>query len=104
MGPIAKKFVSRSLMLVLFLSLGRLALPVSPAAQGPPEAVILEQELKGAARVLQQRQREVTRFQGQTKDRRRVAGELEILLVKAKTQHTTMEQWQKARSSQLKIR
>jgi hypothetical protein len=44
MGSIANKFVSRSLTLALLLSLGYLVLPVSPVAQGPPEAVILNQE------------------------------------------------------------
>ena len=102
MGSIAKKFVSRSLMLVLFLSLGYLALPVSPAAQNYPQAVVLEQQVKEATRVLQQRQREAARAQEQAKAQRRVAGEFEMLLVKAKAQHAKMEQWQKAHSSELK--
>ena len=58
MGSIAKKFVSRSLTLALFLSLGYLALPLSLAAQGTPEAVILEQRDMEATRVLQQQQSE----------------------------------------------
>ncbi len=102
MGSIAKKFVSRSLMLALFLSLGYLALPVSPAAQNYPQAVILEQQVKEATRVLQQRQREAVRAQEQAKAQRRVAGEFEMLLVKATAQHAKMEQWQKAHSKELK--
>lgn len=46
MGSIAKKFVGRSLMLFLVLSLGYLALPVSPAAQNYPQGVVLEQKVK----------------------------------------------------------
>ncbi len=76
MGSIAKKFVSRSLMLALFLSLGYLALPVSPAAQNYPQAVVLEQQVKEATRVLQQRQREAARAQKQAKAQRRVAGDI----------------------------
>jgi hypothetical protein len=104
MGSIAKKFFSRSLMLVLFLSLGCLALPVSPAAQGSPEAVVLELELKEAAHALQQRQREAARASEQAKLQRRVAGEFEMLLVKATAQRATMEQWHKTRSSGFKTR
>ncbi len=102
MGSIAKKFVSRSLMLALFLSLGCLALPVSPAAQSSPEAVILEQKVKEAFRVLQQRQREAARAQEQVKRRQRSDGEFEILLVKATAQHAMMEKWHKAHSKKLK--
>jgi len=100
MGSIAKKFVSRSLTLALFLSLGYLALPLSPAAQGTPEAVILEQELKESTRVLQQQQREAARAQEQVKLQQRLAGQFAILQVQAKAQHVMIEQWQKAHSSE----
>ncbi len=102
MGSIANKLVSRSLTLVLSLSLGYLALPVSLAAQNYPQAVILEQQVKEATRVLQQRQREAVRAQEQAKAQRRVAGEFEMLLVKATAQQAKLEQWQKARSKELK--
>jgi hypothetical protein len=102
MGSIAKKLVSRSLMLALFLSLGYLALPVSLAAQNYPYAVILEQQVKEATRVLQQRQREAVRAQEQDKAQRRVAGAFEMLLVKATVEQAKMEQWHKARSKELK--
>lgn len=102
MGSIAKKLVSLALMLALLLSLGFLALPVSLAAQNYPQAVILEQQVKEATRVLQQRQREAVRAQEQAKAQRRVAGEFEILLVKATAEHARLEQWQKARSKELK--
>src|SRR5208283_423419 len=102
MGPIAKKLVSRSLTLVLFLSLGYLALPVSLAAQNYPQAVILEQQEKEATLVLQQRQREAVRSQEQAKAQRRVAGAFEMLLVKATAEHAKIEQWQKARSKEFK--
>ena len=58
MGSIARKVVSRSMMFVLFLNLGYLALPVSPAAQNYPQAVVPEQQVKEATRVLEQRQKE----------------------------------------------
>ena len=102
MGSIAKEFIGRSLMLALFLSLGYLALPVSPAAQGSPEAVILEQKVKEATRVLQQRQREAARVEEQVKRQQRLAGEFAILLVKAKAQHAKIEKWQKAHSSEFR--
>lgn len=87
MGSIAKKFVSRSLMFALFLSLGYLALPMSPAAQGPSEAVILEQ-------------REAARAQEQVKLQRRLAGEFAMLEAQAKAQRVMIDQWQKAHSSE----
>ncbi|MGB6063432.1 MAG: hypothetical protein WBG50_01400 [Desulfomonilaceae bacterium] len=101
MGSIAKKLVSRSLMLVLFLSLGYLTHPVSLHAQNYPQAVILEQQVKEATRVLQQRQREVLRAQEQAKAQRRVAEAFEMLMVKATAEHAKMERWQKARSKKL---
>ncbi len=91
-------------MLALFLCLGFLALPVSPAAQGSAEAVILEQKLKEATRVLQQRHREAAQAQEQVKRQQRLAGEFAILLVKAKAQHAMIEQWQKAQSSEFKTK
>ena len=87
MGSITKKFVSRSLTLALFLSLGYLALPLSPAAQGTPEAVILEQ-------------REAARAQEQVKLQQRLAGQFAILQVQANAQHVMIEQWQKAHSTE----
>jgi type II secretory pathway pseudopilin PulG len=100
MGSIANKFVSRSLTLTLFLSLGYLALPVSPVAQGPREAVILDQELKEATRVLKQQQREAQRAQEQVILQRRLGGQFALLQVQATTQHAMIEQWRKAHSSE----
>jgi hypothetical protein len=102
MELMAKKLVSRSLMLVLFLSLGYLALPVSLSAQNYPQAVIMDQQLKEATRVLQQRQREAVRSQEQAKAQRRVAGAFEMLMVKATAEHAKMAQWHKARAKELK--
>jgi hypothetical protein len=104
MGSIAKKFVSRSLMLALFLSLGSLALPVSPSAQDSPEGVILEQELKEATRVLQQHQREAAWAQKRAKAQRVMAGDFQMILLKTKAQHAMIEEWQKAHSIELKIK
>jgi len=95
MGSIAKKFVSRSLML---------ALPVSPGAQNYPQAVVLEQKAKEATRVLQQRQRGAVRAQAQIKSRQRLAGELAILLDKAEARHAMIEQCNRARSSEPKMK
>ena len=100
MGSIANKFVSRSLTLALFLSLGNAALPVSPVAQGPPEAVILDQELKEATRVLKQQQREADRAQEQLVLQRRLAGQYAMLQVQATAQHAIIEQWRKAHSNE----
>jgi hypothetical protein len=102
MGSIADKFVSRSLILALFLSFGYLAIPVSLAAQNYPHALILEQQVKEATRVLQQRQREAVRAQEQSKAQRRVARAFEMLMVKATEEHAKMERWHKARSQELK--
>jgi hypothetical protein len=93
MGAITKEFVSRSLMLALFLSLGHLALPGSPAAQNVPQAVVQEQGQRQAALA----QEKVARQQ-------RLAGAFAILVVKAKAQHAMIAQWQKAHSGKLKIR
>lgn len=100
MGSIANKFVSRSLTLALLLSLGYLALPMSPVAQGPPEAVIFDQELKEATRVLKQHQREAERVQEQLILQRRLAGQFAMLQVQATAQHAIIEQWRKAHSSE----
>jgi hypothetical protein len=102
MGSIAKKFVSRSLTLVLFLSLGYLALPVPLAAQNYSQAAILARQVKEASLVLQQRQREAVRAQEQAKAQRRVARAFEMLMVKATAEHAKMERWHKARSQELK--
>jgi len=80
-------------MLALLLAMGFLALPVSPAAQNYPPAVVLEQWQREAARV----QEHVTRQQ-------RLAGEFAILVVKARAQHAMIDQWRKAHSSELKLR
>lgn len=98
MGPIAKKFVSRSLMLALFLSLGYLALPASAAAQG----VMLEQRVKEDSRVLQQRQREAARAREQVKRQQLLARDFAMLMAKAKAQQVMIEQWQKAHSKESK--
>jgi hypothetical protein len=103
-GSIAKTFVRRSVMLALILSGGHIALPVFSAAQGSPEAVILEQKLKDASRALQQRQREAATAEEQARRRERLAGEFAMLLVKAKAQHAIMEQWHKAHSSELRMK
>jgi hypothetical protein len=100
MGSIANKFVSRSLTLAMCLSLGYLALPVSPVAQGPPEVVIFDQELKEATRVLQQQQREAERAQEQLLLQRRLAGQFAKLQVQATAQHAIIDQWRKAHSSE----
>jgi hypothetical protein len=103
MGSIAKKFVNRSLMLFLVLSLGYLAFPVSPAAQNYPQAVVLEQKVKETARALEQWQKDDAWAQKQAKVRR-MAGDFEMILVQTKAQHAMIEQWHKAHSSELKTK
>jgi hypothetical protein len=66
--------------------------------QGPPEAVILEQNIKEANRLLQQPQREAAPSQEKVKRRERLAQKFAILLVMAKVQHATIGQWHKAHS------
>lgn len=104
MGSIVKKLVSRSLMLALFLSLGYLAFPVSPAAQNYPQGVVLEQKLKETARALEQRQKDEVWAQKRAEAQRRTAGEFEMLLVKAKAQHSMIGRWQKAHPSELRTK
>jgi hypothetical protein len=104
MEPIAKKSVSRPLMLVLFLFIGCLALPLSTAAQNYPQAVVLEQKMKETARTLEQGQKDEALVQKQAKTQRRVTGEFASLLVKATAQHAKMKAWQKARSGEYKTK
>lgn len=103
MGSITKKFVSRSLTLALFLSLGYLVLPLSRVAQGPPESVILEQELKEASRVLRQQQWEDERAREQLILQRRLARQFATLQVKATAQHAIVEQWRERTLANLNL-
>jgi hypothetical protein len=98
MGSIAKKFLSRTLMLVQLLSLGYLALPLSVAAQTSSEAVIVKRELKQGATNVQPRQKQAARDQDDAKIRARAAREFETLLVEATAQRTIIDQWRKAHS------
>ena len=65
---------------------------LSRVAQGPPEAVILEQELKEASRVLQQQQWEDERAREQVILQRRLARQFATLQVKATAQHAMIGQ------------
>ena len=93
MGSTANKFVSQSLALALFISLGSFALPVSTSAQGSHEEVILEQELKEATRVLRQQQRESARAQEQGRLQQRLAGQFAVQQIQGKAQHAMIAQW-----------
>ncbi len=88
------------LMFALLPSLGYRSALVPRCPKGTPEAVILEQELKESTRVLLQQQSEAARAQEQVKLQQRFAGQFAILQVQAKTQHTMIEQWQKAHSTE----
>ena len=96
MGSKANKFVSQSLTLALFISLGFFALPMSASAQGSYEEVVLEQELKEATNVLRQQQRESARAQEQGRLQQRLPGQFAILQVQGKAQHAMIAQWKKA--------
>ena len=100
MGSKAKKFVIRSSMVALILSVGYLVMPECPTAQGPPEAALLEQKAKEDARVLRQMQRESALARAQEYRRQRLATGLAMLLVRAKAQNAMLVQWQKTHSSE----
>ncbi len=104
MGSIAKKFVSRSLMLVLFLSLGYLALPVSPAAQNYPQAVILEQKVRKPLVLWNNGKR--TRRGPRSRQKPKDVWPENLRCSWSRLRHSTqmIEQWQKAHSSELKTK
>jgi hypothetical protein len=104
MGSTANKFVSLSLTLALFLYLGYLVLLMHQVAQGPPEAVILEQELKEASRVLRQQQWEDERAREQVILQHRLARQFGTLQVKATTRHAIIEQWRARTLANLTIK
>ncbi len=104
MGSKANKFVSQSLTLALFISLGFFALPMSASAQGSYEEVVLEQELKEATNVLRQQQRESARAQEQGRLQQRLPGQFAILQVQGKAQHAMIAQWKKAHAGESRIK
>ena len=104
MGSTARKLVGRSLMFVLFLNLGYLALPVSLAAQNYPQAVVPEQQVKEATGVMPQRQEEAARAQEQIERRQRLDRKLAILPIKAEARHAMMAKWRNAHSGEPKMK
>jgi hypothetical protein len=104
MGSKANKFVSQSLTVALLISIGSLTLPASMYAQGSPEGIVLEQELKEATSVLRRQQRESERAQEQGRLRQRLAGQFAILQVQGKAQHAMIAQWKKAHAGESRIK
>ena len=103
MGSSAKNFVSGSLLLSLLLYGWSLVQPTAAASQESAEGAILDQALKEAAQELEQLKKEQARDQKQLQRKQRSTREFETLLAKAWQQHARIKQWQKGRSTELKI-
>ncbi len=74
------------------------------AAQDSPEAAILEEQLRQAARYYEQQRKETERVQRQFDNKQRLAREYQSLIAKAKAQHAKIQQWDKKRFAELKTR
>jgi peptidoglycan hydrolase CwlO-like protein len=103
MGSSTKNFVSGLLLLSLLLCGWSVVQPASAASQGSPEGAILDQALKEAAQELGQLKKEQDRAQKQLQRKQRSIRGFEALLAKARQQHARIKQWQKGRSTELKI-
>jgi membrane protein involved in colicin uptake len=103
MGSSAKNFVRGSLLLSLLLYGWSLVQPTAAASQDSAEGAILDHALKEAAQELEQLKKEQARAQKQLQRKQRSTREFETLLAKARQQHDRIKQWQKGRSTELKI-
>ena len=103
MGSSTKNFVSGLLLLSLLLCGWSVVQPASAASQDSPEGAILDQALKEAAQELGQLKKEQDRAQKQLERKQRSIRGFEALLAKARQQHARIKQWQKGRSTELKI-
>jgi ATPase subunit of ABC transporter with duplicated ATPase domains len=103
MGSSAKNFVRGSLLLSLLLYGWSLVQPTAATSQDSPEGAILDHALKEAAQELQVQKKEQARAQKQIQRKQRSTREFEALLAKARQQHARIKQWQKGRSTELKI-
>jgi len=103
MGSSAKKLVKGPLMLGLLLCPASMMHSTAVASPDGPEEAIFNQALKEAAQELKQQKKEQARVQKHTKRVQRLAAEFEILLSRAREQHTRIKQWQKVRSRDWKI-
>jgi ATPase subunit of ABC transporter with duplicated ATPase domains len=103
MGSSAKNFVRGSLLLSLLLYGWSLVQPTAAASQDSPEGAILDHALKEAAQELGQLKKEQDRAQKQLQRKQRSIQGFEALLAKAKQQDARIKQWQKGRSTELKI-
>ena len=103
MGSSTKNFVSGLLLLSLLLCGSCLVQPTAAASQDSAEGAILDQALKEAAQELEQLKKEQARDQKQLQRKQRSTREFETLLAKARQQHARIKQWQKGRSTELKI-
>jgi hypothetical protein len=103
MGSSAKNFVKGLLLLSLLLYGWSIVQPAAAASQDSPEGAILDQALKEAAQELEQLKKEQVRAQKHLQRKQRSTLEFEALLAKARQQHARIQQWQKGRSTELKI-
>lgn len=103
MGSSTKIFVKGSLLLSLLLCGWSFVQPVDAASQNSPEGAILDQALREAAQELAQLKKERAQGQKQLQHKQRSTREFEALLAKARQQHAKIKQWQKGRSTELKI-
>ena len=103
MGSSTKNFVRGSLLLGLLLFGWGFVQPTAAASQDSSEGAILDQAIKEAAQEQQQLKKEQARAQKQLQRKQRSTREFEALLAKARNQHAKIKQWQKGRSTELKI-
>jgi hypothetical protein len=103
MGSSTKNFVRGSLLLSLLLFGWGFVQPTDAPSQDSHEGAILDRALKEAAQEQQQLKKEQARAQKQPQRKQSSTREFEALLVKAKNQHAKINQWQKGRSTELKI-
>ncbi len=103
MGSSAKNFVTGLLLLSLLLYGYSLVQSTSAAAQDSPEGAIFDQALKEAAQDLEQLTKEQARAHKHLQPKQRSTEEFEALLARARQQHARIKQWQKGRSTELKI-
>jgi septal ring factor EnvC (AmiA/AmiB activator) len=72
------------------------------AAQDSPEAAVLEEQLRQAARYYEQQRKETDRLQRQIDSKERLARQFQSLIAKAQAQHAKIQQWEKKRSAEMK--
>ncbi|HMK36583.1 MAG TPA: hypothetical protein VK463_16030 [Desulfomonilaceae bacterium] len=92
--------ISESCMVGLLVVSGHFFV-LTAAAKEPPEAGILEEQLKEAARAQEVQRKQEARFKEELKRRQRVEGAFLKLLATAKVQQEKIRKWEKIRSGAL---